>query len=93
MRDENFLDIIILFIMVLFFVILVINICMLGIYNCYLNVMCYLLIGFVFRCICNEEMNYFGNGIYCFGKYFVYYGVVSYSNIFFFLLSILLCFK
>lgn len=81
MRDVNFSDTTISLILVSFFVILVINPCTSGTHNCRPNATCYSLTGSAFRCICNEEMNYFGNGTYCFGKYFVYHGVVSYSNI------------
>ena len=75
MRDVNFSDTTISLIMVSFFVILVINTCTSGTHNCHPNATCYSLTGSAFRCICNEEMNYFGNGTYCFGKYFVYHGV------------------
>lgn len=44
----------------------VINPCTSGTHNCHPNATCYTLTGSAFRCICNEEMNYFGNGTYCF---------------------------
>lgn len=39
-----------------------------GIYSCYLNVICFLFLGFMFKCECKEESGYYGNGMYCFGK-------------------------
>lgn len=72
----------------LFFVVVVSNYCLVGIDNCYLNVICILLLGFMFKCVCKEEMNYFGNGIYCFGKSYCYMWFFN----FFFCCSNLWCF-